>query len=63
MYASHTQIPEPAAVLECQRKRKQRGELLRADYRSNPLQAAREKGAGQTDADKLLKEITDLETS
>lgn len=63
MYSSHTHILEPAAVLECQSKRKQRGELLRADYKSNPLQAARRKGASQTEADKLLKEITDLETS
>ena len=63
MYSSHTQVPDPPAVLECQRKRKQRGELLRTDYRSNPLQAARRKGPSQSEADKLSREITELETS
>ena len=60
MYSNHMQIPEPAAVLECQRMRKQRGDLLRADYKANPLQAAQRKGASQIEADKLLKDITDL---
>ena len=56
-------IPEPAAVLECQRMRKRRGELLRADYKANPLQAAQRKGASQIEADKLLKDVTDLESA
>ena len=61
MYPHHAQMPSPAAVLECQKKRKQRGELLRADYKRNPLQAARRQGSGQSAADKLVQEIMDLE--
>ena len=63
MYSNHMQIPEPAAVLDCQRMRKRRGDLLRADYKANPLQAAQRKGASQIEADKLFKDITDLEST
>ena len=54
-------MPSPAAVFECQQKRKQRGELLRSDYKRSPLQAARRQGSNQSAADKLFQEVTELE--